>query len=78
MARWADLSSRQYIHWTYVVGSVYLPVSIKAQIGTRRQIQAEPKASACIGDKYRFEPFSTKKQCHMHYIVRPPTCLTDN
>ena len=26
--------------------------SIKAQIGTRRQIQAEPKASACIGDKY--------------------------
>ena len=27
--------------------------SIKAQIGTRHQIQAEPKASACIGDKYR-------------------------
>ena len=25
--------------------------SIKAQIGTRRQIQAEPKANACIGDK---------------------------
>ena len=44
----------------------------------RRQIQAEPKANACIGDKYRSQPVSTKKQCHMHFIVRPPTCLTDN
>ena len=52
--------------------------SIKAQISTRRQIQAEPKASACIGDKYWSEPLSTKKQCHMHFIVRPPTYLTDN
>ena len=52
--------------------------SIKAQINTRRQIQAEPKAIACIRDKYRSEPSSTKKQCHMHFIVRQPTCLTDN
>ena len=27
---------------------------------------------------YRSEPLSTKKQCHMHFIVRPPTCLIDN
>ena len=64
--------------WTirYAYGTAFW--SIKAQISTRRQIQAEPEASACIGDKYRSEPLSTKKQCHMHFIVRPPTCVTDN
>ena len=46
----------------YAYGTAFW--SIKALIGTRRQIQGEPKASACIGDK--------------HFIVRPPTCLTDN
>ena len=60
----------------YAYGTAFW--AIKAQIGTRRQIQAEPKASACIGDKYRSEPLSTKKQCNLHFIVRPPTCLTDN
>ena len=44
----------------------------------RRQIHAEPKASACIGDKYRSQPLSTKKQCHMHFMVRSPTYLPDN
>ena len=43
----------------------------------RRQIQAEPKATACIGDKYRSQHLSTKKQCHMHFIVQPPSCFTD-
>ena len=59
----------QTIDITYAYGTDFW--SIKAQIGTRRQIQAEPKASACIGDKYQSEPLSTKKQCHMHFIVRP-------
>ena len=36
----------------YAYGTAFW--SIKAQIGTRRQIQAESKASACIGDKYAF------------------------
>ena len=40
--------------------------SIKAlRLVRRRQIQVEPKASASIGD-------------NLHFIVRPPTCLTDN
>ena len=35
----------------YAYGTAFW--SIKAQISTHRQIQAEPKASACIGDKYQ-------------------------
>ena len=31
-----------------------------------------------LATAYRSQPVSTKKQCHMHFIVRPPTCLTDN
>ena len=78
-----EIRDRDFLHFKvtnglirYAYGTAFW--SIKAQIGTRRQIQAEPKASACIGDKYRSEPLSTKKQCLMHFIVRPPTCLTDN
>ena len=49
---------------------------IKAQIGTPSLDTGRAAASA--GDKKRSQPLSTKKQCHMHFIARQPTCLTDN
>ena len=39
--------------------------SIKAQIGTR----------PVSGEAYRSEPFSTKKQCHMHILYQAVTFL---
>ena len=44
-----------------------------AQIGT-----PSPDTGRAEGDKYQSQPLLTKKQCHMHFIVRPPKCLTDN